>query len=217
MWSHYSGERGFCISLDIEKCLEEAREKNKDIVEYNFSPIQYVEHLEPIDMFQEGFINSRIPTLYASNVKRKEWAYENEWRLRIYKENMGIPLSILMPKTNDIKGNDERKFFYNHKNVASILLGKYFFNGENCENVDVTGTICTLKYHNKKYDFVRFINFLYKYFNDKLYLSGEILEPHNEFGRSIQRIELKKIKHNVFQIIPIGEVYSSIQPKTECK
>lgn len=202
MWGHYAGETGFSIELDIEKCIEELEEYNNDIEGICFRPVQYVEKLEKIDMFKKEFKHPDVPFLYMNNVKRKEWEYEEEWRLTIFKNSqMKTSYSFLNPKLPDIDGL-ERRFYYNHRNIKKIVLGNHFFNGSICSLIE--DGIIELKYNKKseknKIDSVKFINFLYENFNDRLYMSG-ILESEKVLERYSEPIVFEKIKHNKFKII----------------
>lgn len=197
MWAHYAGETGFLIELDIKKCMDEVEEYNSDIRYLCFSPVQYVEKLEKIDVFREDLGSTDIPSLYKSNVKRKEWEYEQEWRLRISKESkMNTSFSFLNPQIPDIDNGLERRFYYNYKNIKKIVLGNHFFNGSNCSSIE--NYIIELKEDNE--NLVKLTNFLYENFNDRLYMSG-ILKSEKGLERYFEPITFEKIKHNKFKII----------------
>ncbi len=202
MWSHYSSESGFIIELDKKCLINNLRQHNHDINNYCFRPVQYVEELESIDMFQVGFKTPDISFLYMTNVKRKEWEYEDEWRLAVYKNDMGIPLSFLNPGTDNYEGTQERKIYYSKDCVKSIVVGKHFFNGKNCSKVDedLVFTISDAK-------FLELVNYLIENHNDKLYMSGEV-EKDAKFGRSVSRIEISKISDDKFKVIDHQEIYT---------
>ena len=199
MWSHYANEDGFVIELDKESLLEDIGKLNNDVKNYCLRPVQYVDNLVRIDMFQENFTTPDIPFLYMTTVKRTEWKYEDEWRLSIYKSTMDLPQSFLLPGSTDIKGENERKLYYSKTTLKSIILGKYFFNGRNCIqlNPDSSFTLKTT-------DFLDFVNHIFENYNDRIYMSGE-LESGNSFNRSVEKIELEKIDWNIFRIVPKGE------------
>lgn len=199
MWGHYAGETGFLIELDIEKCIEEILEYNSDIQTHCIRPVQYVNELEKIDMFKDEFHNPDVPILYMNNVKRKEWEYEQEWRLTIYKDCMDVPFSMLIPGMKNYKGKFNRKLKYCHKNIKKIVLGMHFFNGENLTEGYSDGEI-VLNYKKRDIDFIRVTHFLYKNFNDRLYMSG-VEEGKTQINRYFEKIRLEKIKHNRFKII----------------
>uniref|UniRef100_UPI00404A47C4 DUF2971 domain-containing protein n=1 Tax=Flavobacterium sp. TaxID=239 RepID=UPI00404A47C4 len=196
MWSHYSTESGFVIEIDKKKLLENMKKLNSDIGNYCLRPIQYVEHLESIDMFREEFKTPDIPFfLYMTSIKRLEWKYEDEWRLSIYKKNMGLPMSYLSPGSIDYVGENERKLFYPREAIKNIILGKYFFNGSNTSKINAD-----LSFELKSSPFLDFVNHIFENYNDRLYMSGE-LEKENKFNRSVERIELEKIDCKTFKII----------------
>lgn len=204
MWSHYATESGFVIELDKKQILENIMPLNADIQNFCLRPIQYVSKLNSIDMFSDKFITPDIPLfLYMTSIKRKEWKYEDEWRLSIYKKNMGLPLSYLNPGNSDFDGENERKLLYSREAVKSIILGKYFFNGNNCEKVNSDMSI-----ELKSTVFLDFVNHLFDNHNDRLFMSGE-LEEGTEFGRSVRRIELEKINCKTFKVHEKKEVFTS--------
>lgn len=202
MWSHYSSESGFIIELDRKILIENLLRLNKDAKNYCFRPVQYVEELENIDMFQDTFVTPDLSFLYMTNVKRKEWEYEDEWRLTVYKTDMGIPFRYLRPGKEDYEGSQDRKVFYSNECVKSIVLGKYFINGKNCSKIN-----SDLSFIISDENFLEFINHLYKHHNDKLFMSGEI-EKGTRFGRSVGKIKILKITNTTFKLIDLEEVYS---------
>ena len=58
--------------------------------------------------------------------------------------------------------------------------------------------------------FIRFINYLYHNFNDRLYLAGE-LNYKDTFGRDLTRIQLEKIDFKTFRIVDCQELYSYVE------
>lgn len=213
MWAHYSSERGFVIVLNTNSLKNNIIDKNKDIYHHFLAPIQYVENIGSIDMF-EGVNSPHIPFLITTNIKRNLWNYENEWRLRIYKRNMNIPRKNLLFNIEDVKGESDRKIYYGRESLEAILLAKYFFCGENTENMKILNEktrILKLKCKTKKdIVFIRFINYLYHNFNDRLYLAGE-LNYKDTFGRDLTRIQLEKIDFKTFRIVDCQELYSYVE------
>lgn len=202
MWSHYSSEDGFMIELDGKKLLENLIPTNKDCKNYCFRPVQYVKQLESIDVFQGNFKSPDIPFLYMTNVKRKEWDYEEEWRLSVYKTDMEVPLDKMRPGFKKHPGSEPRKAYYPEDCLERIVLGKYFFNGENCSAINSDG------YYKMKPDKTRdFVNYLYEKHNDRLYMSGE-LQANKNFNRSVSKIKLHKKNENTFSIEELNEVFS---------
>ncbi|MFA5296651.1 MAG: DUF2971 domain-containing protein [Lutibacter sp.] len=191
MWSHYATEKGFMVELDYKEIKNGLGKYNKSLKNYAFLPIQYVEELESIDCFQEGFNSPDIPFLYSIGIKRKDWNYENEWRLIPFENNYGIPHSLILPQ-NDLKGDSERKLHYPKNAIKCIVLGKHFFNGKNIEQV-IDNHIFKLK---EDFDF---INYLFENFNDRIFLCGEY-EKEKKFARSAEQIEFEKIDSTTFKI-----------------
>jgi hypothetical protein len=202
MWSHYSSESGFIIELDKQCLIDNLRQNNKDINNWCFRPIQYVDELESINMFQEGFKTPDLSFLYMTNVKRREWEYEDEWRLAIYKNDMSVPFSFLNIGSTNYDGTQERKIFYSKDCIQSLVVGKHFFNGKNCSKVtgDLIFTISNEK-------FKSLVQHIYENYNEKIFMSGE-LEKGSKFGRSISRITLKKIADDQFQLVDLKDIYT---------
>lgn len=169
MWSNYSSEKGFMIELDRNCVISNLIKLNRDIKNYCFRPVQYVKELEAIDMFQPPFTTPDIPFLYATNVKRAEWEYEDEWRLSVYKTDMGIPFNVLLPGIEDYEGNEERKIYYDKSCIKAIVVGKHFFNGKNCSKQNLDGS-----FEISDKDFLKLLTYLSENHNDKLFISGEL-------------------------------------------
>jgi hypothetical protein len=201
MWSHYSSEDGFMIELDKKILIDNIVGYNEDINNYCFRPVQYLEELERIDMFHEDFTTPDLSFLYMTNVKRSEWSYEDEWRLSIYKTNMGIPYKYLNPGIEDYEGRETRQAHYPPECVKSLVIGKYFFNGNNCEKVFEDGSV---KVSDK--NFLELTDYLIENLNDKIYMSGE-LQSGDKFGRSISKIKLHRLEDNRIFIEELDEVY----------
>lgn len=202
MWSHYSSESGFLIEIEAKCLINNLRKINLDIKNYCFRPIQYVDELESIDFFQEGLTSPDVSFLYMTNVKRSEWKYEDEWRLTIYKTDMGIPINFLNPGAGDYSGKEERKVYYSKECIKSLIIGKYFFNGKNCDKLNFDRSIVITDP-----EFLTLVNYLYENHNDKLFMSGE-LQKENKFGRSVSKIEIEKIDGHTFKLIDLEQVYS---------
>ncbi|AZB34254.1 DUF2971 domain-containing protein [Chryseobacterium bernardetii] len=208
MWSHYTSETGFVIGFETQSLLSDIK-YNKDINNYCFRPIQYVDKVEKIDMFHSRFSTPDVPFLYITTVKRDNWQYEDEWRLSIYKNSMDIPFGKLYPAMKTYPGKEDRFFRYQKESIESISLGKHFFNGSNCE-LTKEGNIFVLHKRfdeNKESDerFINFVNHLINNYNDKLYMSGE-LERGNILLRSLGRIKIEKISEKEYKIIDLKEI-----------
>jgi hypothetical protein len=156
-------------------------------------------------MFQDGFTTPDVSFLYMTTVKRSEWKYEDEWRLTVYKTDMGIPFGYFNPGTKDYDGTENRKVFYSRDCIKTIFLGKHFINDKNSSaiNADQSFSISNEK-------FLELLNHLYENHNDKLFMSGEIAKE-TFFGRSVGKIKIEKINENTFRIIDLKEVYSKMK------
>lgn len=204
MWSHYTNETGFVIEFDTDKLLSEIK-INKDINNYCFRPVQYLSDVQQIDTFHENFTTPDIPLLYITTIKRKEWEYEDEWRLSIYKNSMDIPFQKLYPAMDKYVGKDNRFFKYTSSSINSINLGKHFFNGSNCSSIE-DGNIFVLKNTTLfEKQFVSFVEHLIENYNENLFMSGE-LEKRKFLVRSLGKIKLEKISENKFKVVDLGDV-----------
>lgn len=197
MWAHYSSEYGFCVEFNIDKLISEIVYYNKEINNYVFMPIQYVENIEMIDFFAKEFLSPDIPVLYALNIKKADWKYEEEWRLVCYTESFGIPHKLIYP-LEDKKGKIERNIYYGKDVVKSIVLGQRFFNGKNIAEIKGEN-IYRLEDADEEPTNSKFINFLYENYNDKLYICDNF-DPRKSFKRSTIKITLEKLDENTFRI-----------------
>ncbi|MBI9042078.1 DUF2971 domain-containing protein [Lutibacter sp.] len=200
MWAHYSTENGFMIELDWEEIKDNLKSLNPKLNNYAFFPIQYVDKLESIDFFDKNFDSRDIPYLYSSAVKRKDWIYENEWRLMTFTPDYGVPNSIRGPLP-DIQSEHERKLYYPKKAVKSIVLGKHFLNSSNLKKI-----IDDKTYQLKTNSDLDFINFLMENYNDRIYFCGEY-QTGIEFKRSAEKVHFEKVDWNTIQMIREDKVY----------
>ncbi|MUV03243.1 DUF2971 domain-containing protein [Flavobacterium rakeshii] len=203
MWSHYSSENGFLVQLDREKLIQNIFLENADLNNYCLRPIQYVKELDMIDVFGYDFNTPDVPFLYISNVKRIEWEYEQEWRLSIYKRNMGVPMSKIYIDTPDLPNKENRKIFYSKEAISSITLGKDVFSPLSCSKIS-DGLILEIKENVKDVPMLSFVNYIYENFNDRLYMCGEI-EKSNKLLRSVEKISFEKLDLNTFRVIRHNE------------
>lgn len=197
MWAHYSTEYGFCVEFNIDKLISEIVYYNKEINNYVFMPVQYVENIEMIDFCSKEFLSPDIPVLYALNIKKADWKYEEEWRLVCYAESFGIPRKLIYP-LEDKKGKVERNIYYGKDVVKSIVLGQRFFNGKNIAEIKGE-SIYRLEDTDEEPTNSKFINFLYENYNDKLYICDNF-DPRKSFKRSTIKIILEKLDENTFRI-----------------
>jgi hypothetical protein len=203
MWAHYSTENGFLVEFDKHLLINGIMRNNRvDINNYVFMPIQYVNQIEPINFCNESFQSPDIPLLYALNIKRDDWKYENEWRIVCYSEGFGIPKSILKPD-NDIKGIKERKLKYSKYCVKSIVLGLRFFCGNTIEKVINDDTFEVNKSDGSPSTYT-FLNHLYEFYNDRLFIC-EYYDLEKSISRKRIKIILEKPNENSFKIIKLSQ------------
>lgn len=200
MWAHYSTESGFMIELEWKEIKDNLKSLNKNLNNYAFFPIQYVDKLESIDFFGNNFHSPDIPYLYSTAIKRKDWSYENEWRLMTFTMDYGVPNSIRGPFP-DIPSQNERKLYYPRTAVKSIVLGKNFFNATNLKKV-----IDDKTYQLKTNSDLDFVNFLIDNYNDRLYFCGEY-QTGTEFKRSAEKVHFEKADWNLIKLIREDKVY----------
>jgi hypothetical protein len=218
MWGHYSKETGFVVELDMEILKNNIKILNNDIKNFSLTPIQYVDKLETIDMLREEFKSPFLPFLpflLATNIKQNNWAYENEWRLRIHKESMDTPKDLSLAIKNfleiisqiedvkiDFPFKSNRKVYYPKEAIKGILLGKKFLlQDKYCEKIRYNnGTILFFKEEKEEEkEFIEFVDFLVDNFSDKLYHSSEEYEHDGSIKRGLVSIKLEKIDDYTFK------------------
>lgn len=128
MWAHYTSNRGFCIQFNTTLLL------NEKLI--GLFPINYVENLERVTWGNDVDAIGFEPFLYLTNVKYKDWCYENEWRLIAFKKDSEMPISI------NNKSNYSRLFKYDSRAIKSITLGPLFFDFKN--EIDESKNFITL-------------------------------------------------------------------------
>jgi len=197
MWAHYSSENGFSVEFKIEKLIHEIRHYNRNVKNYVFMPVQYVDNIEMIDFCSKDFKSPDIPYLYALNIKKNDWIYENEWRLVCYSDNLGIPFSLIKPEP-DKQGKIERKIFYGKDTVNSIVLGQRFICGKNTEEI-VGNNTYLIKDTEEKPTHIEFINYLFENYNDRLFICDNF-DPNESFKRKKVKISFEKIDDKTFKI-----------------
>lgn len=198
MWAHYSTENGFLFEFNTQKLIREVLTINKEVSNYVFMPIQYVKTIETIDFFSEEFHSADIPYLYALNIKKNDWEYENEWRLVCYSKNFGIPFKFKIPETGKT-GEIPREIFYDKDTVSSIVLGQHFLCGKNVDyfNGKDIYVIENTKENPTNFEFV---DFLYMNYNDRLFMCDGF-DPNESFKRKKVKISLEKIDDKAFKVI----------------
>ena len=213
MWGHYSKETGFVVKLDTKTLKDNIKILNNDIKNFSLTPIQYVDKLETIDMLREEFKSPFLPFLLATNVKQNNWAYENEWRLRIHKELMDTPKDLSLAIKNfleitsqiedvkiDFPFKSNRKVYYPKEAIKGILLGKNFLlQDKYCKKVRYNNNV-VLFFKEEEIEFIEFVNFLVDNFSDKLFHSSEYYNNDGSIeGRSVP-IKFEKVDYYTFKL-----------------
>jgi len=86
LWSHYAEEhKGVCIEYDFV---------DVNVVRTFIQPVLYSEKVYKIGLFEEYTIMQLIA---SSLIKAKDWSYEQEWRLTIFKQANNFPHKISVP------------------------------------------------------------------------------------------------------------------------
>lgn len=207
MWPHYTNENGFQIKLKFEnlyKGIEDEYTNNfKSIL-----PINYSEKLTSFDISK--YTSHFLSFLYVTNIKTKDWKYEDEWRIIIGKDNMGIPLNkerLSIP--SNTKFNHENRYIkYDSSIIEEITLGYKFFNQESFEIEHVNDGIII----NPKKDvplLSDFIEYIYKNVKDNLYQSGVKQDKDKEnnifIKRNKEKIKIIKLETNKYKLIQTGQ------------
>ena len=204
MWSHYTSEKGFCIEFETSELLNEYNILNADIKKIFFRPMQYVEEIELLKITGREFEGTTVPFLYMTTVKNKEWEYENEYRLNIYKKDMDVPFNRKYSHLPTHKGGNDRCFRYKKSAIKSIILGQNFFSNDNLK-ITQNG-ILEIEITEKSIFVENFISLLFENYNDKIYIIGETQE-NNLLQKGIARIFFERIKLNMFRICYADEKY----------
>lgn len=202
MWAHYAQEKGFQIKFktkELEEGIQKNLKKNNE-ESYGFFPINYVAKLKPIDIY--GFNHGiNVPFLYLTNVKLKNWSYENEWRLIVNKELMGVPNSErgfnMFPEFCTDKKN--RYAYYNKSAIEEICVGNNFFSRELFEIKPIeTGFLVKPIEDTKEEEKLnKFLKEIAKNFNDCFYMTNIRKKKDNE-SYILKRVkqQLKITKEN---------------------
>lgn len=91
LWSHYSDEhKGICIEYDFQ---------NYNPIRPFIQPVVYSDKVHKIGLFEEY---TTIKMIASSLIKSKDWEYEQEWRLTIFKQKEVFPQKMKTPKPKAI-------------------------------------------------------------------------------------------------------------------
>jgi len=86
LWSHYSNEhKGICIEYDFEDI---------DEIRTFIQPVIYRDKVHKIGLLEEY---TTMQLIASSLIKSKEWEYEHEWRLTIFKQKKYFPQTMTVP------------------------------------------------------------------------------------------------------------------------
>ena len=91
LWSHYADEhKGITIEYNFEDTEE---------VRTFIQPVVYRKEIEKIGFFEEY---DTMKMVGSSLIKSKDWEYEDEWRLTIFKQKDNFPQKINVPNPKAI-------------------------------------------------------------------------------------------------------------------
>lgn len=218
MWPHYAQERGFQIKFNTSKLISSISNKlEKENGEFlGFNPINYCEKLNPIDVYP--YKTLFIPISYVTNIKSNKWEYEDEWRILVSKNNMGVPHSKsglnIIP---DHLGNKEnRKTNYDFNDIEEICLGFNFFiardfnitklDNNTAFSVQPLNGIDFYNYEN----YIQFLDFISEQLSDKFYYSGIKYEMDDQgklfLIRTKEKLQIEKIGIDVYKIIRTNDI-----------
>lgn len=109
LWSHYSDEhKGICIEYDFE---------DDDQIRTFIQPVFYSDKVHKIGLFEEYTTMNMIA---SSLIKSKDWEYEKEWRVTIFKQKEEFPQKLKTPKPKAIYLG--ARFSSNKQNLKEQLI-----------------------------------------------------------------------------------------------
>lgn len=118
MWPLYAQNNGFCLEWDVSQF---------PFVKSGPYPIHYVEMIKEASSLK---YNAFALALIQSNVKKRCWNYENEWRMMIHAP-VGFGMKMFGKYSEDFNkafpDAHDRKFKYPLVALKSITLGVNFF------------------------------------------------------------------------------------------
>ncbi len=208
MWPHYTQEKGFQIKFNTDKLEKSIREKFPEGEQYiGLYPVNYTEKLSPIDV--SPFQSLLVPLYYATNIKSKNWVYENEWRILVSKHNMGIPYTKRgLSRKEDYHVDTKNRYVYYEKNlVEEITFGVDFFNKRDFEVewLDMKSFWVKALKSDSNQEFENLnslMNYIFLNLNDKLFYSGikyEFDENNIHYlVRTKEKLEIQKVEENAY-------------------
>ena len=91
LWSHYSDEhKGLCIEYNFF---------DDDSLRAFMQPVTYRDKIHKIDIFEEY---TTMQMIGSSLIKSRDWEYEQEWRLTIFKQKDNFSQKKVIPKPTAI-------------------------------------------------------------------------------------------------------------------
>ena len=201
MWPHYTFEKGFQLefnTIKIRKSIISKLDINDECV--GFFPVNYVKKLKMLDV--SHFSNIKIPFLYATNIKNKNWKYEEEWRFLVSRKDMELPKDKVgfdyLKHMHNLNKLVNRYFYYEKKLVKSITLGANFFTTKDFNIYNLSPT-CYYVTPKKKF-YYNFLDYLFNEFQNKLYISSGQTIPNVdgsfEICRSKKAFKILKKRYN---------------------
>jgi hypothetical protein len=216
MWPHYTQEKGFQIKFNttkLEKSIESKITKDEEYL--GLFPINYTKKLSPIDI--SSFKTMLVPLYYATNIKSKQWEYEDEWRFLVGKQDMGVPYtkSGLSQREDYIVDKANRYVYYDKGLVEEICFGHNFFNAREFEIewLDDKNIRVKPKKIESNWEFknqVLLLDYIVENLNDNLYYSGlkyELDENEQHYLiRTKEKIGILKQDDDSFIITRTNEI-----------
>ena len=109
LWSHYADEhKGICIEYNLAE---------EDEIRPFLHPIVYREKIHKINTFEEFSVLTKIG---STLIKSKDWEYESEWRLTIFKQQNKFPQDMELAKPKAVYLGT--RFHLNEENCKIKLL-----------------------------------------------------------------------------------------------
>ena len=214
MWPHYTSEMGFQLEFDRVKLLRSIISRNKKSMVW-LNPVNYSNERVVLNYNKIKDRPFGLAFLYMTNLKHVNWKYEEEWRIIVNNELMGVPFSkrgfSRLKDDNPVEPTN-REIKYDFDCIASITLGANFlthkyFDIKQEENLrdelilrfqtrpDSKNNNHLFEWHNQ------FLNFLSTQLNLKIFHSEIIKMPLK--GGAI----LKRVKRRVYINRIEGEEY----------
>lgn len=137
LWSYYTDCRGFCVEFDIKRFYFQ---------KHGPFPVHYVDELEKVNV--SG--NIQVPLLIQTNVKTRDWANEDEWRLLVSNPQGEDFVRFDKNRTPAyvLGGEHDRKMRYPLNAIKSVTLGDAFFCNEKIKQYQVCKNEYEIVFHN---------------------------------------------------------------------